>query len=65
MTTVKLTPREILHRYAELLTLNADYDLLPPEQQDEVSDGLIYASYDIEAQSREVGQFLLKLLDPR
>lgn len=63
MAKTKLTPREILKQYADLLVSNADYQSLSQEEQDEVSDGLLYAVGDIEAQSQEVGQLLLELLE--
>ena len=62
MAQTKLTPREILNQYANLLVSNANYEALSQEEQDEVSDGLLYAVGDIEAQSGEVGQLLLDLL---
>ena len=43
MAETKLTPRDILKQYADLLIANANYQSLTQEGQDEISDGLLYA----------------------
>ena len=63
MTQTKPTPREIIKHYADLLISNANYEALSQEEQGEVSDGLLYAVGDMEAQSGDVGRLLLELLD--
>ena len=61
MADISESPRDLLKRYADTLTANAQAST--KEELDEVADALIYVTGEMEAQGKGIAQLIYELLE--
>ena len=61
MADISESPRDLLKRYADTLTANAQAST--QEELDEVADDLIYVTGEMEAQGKGIAQLIYELLE--